>query len=293
MNPLSYLCIEVIRELNLTHPAVYIRLSRNAPEDFLRLCGEYLIKGGNRTQLLNDESIIGALTASGVSFGDAVDYFCGGCMKIGVQGKNSDFLYTGFFNTVKLAELAITGGVCLQSGARVGGVRFAGLESCSSFEDFYRDFLAETAYFKTFFQNGGQIFQGNVVDAELLEKAMEHPENYPNLIVRVGGYSARFANLPEKLRKEIVGKCMLRVKFLARVLERCRAEGIRTAVDTAGFVPWSPLKEFCRIPTCFCMTSRRSGRKSIKSIPGFPTDRSFAISESCCKKGRRCGFGFP
>lgn len=34
------------------------------------------------------------------------------------------------------------------------------------------------------------------------------------------------------------GECMLQIDFLAEILEKCKANGIHTAVDTAGNVPW-------------------------------------------------------
>ena len=34
------------------------------------------------------------------------------------------------------------------------------------------------------------------------------------------------------------GECMLQIDFLTTLLKRCRQEGIHTAVDTAGHVPW-------------------------------------------------------
>ena len=34
------------------------------------------------------------------------------------------------------------------------------------------------------------------------------------------------------------GECMLQIDFLEALLKRCRQEGIHTAVDTAGLVPW-------------------------------------------------------
>ncbi len=55
-----------------------------------------------------------------------------------------------------------------------------------------------------FFAAGGMIFQGNMSDAKQLELALEHPENYPPVIVRVGGFSSFFHLLDRKLREEIV-----------------------------------------------------------------------------------------
>ena len=62
------------------------------------------------------------------------------------------------------------------------------------------------ALFTAFFAKGGQIFQGNVTDAETLIKAQEKPKEYPNLIVRVGGYSARFIWLDKGLQNDIINR---------------------------------------------------------------------------------------
>ena len=63
-----------------------------------------------------------------------------------------------------------------------------------------------SALFTAFFEKGGQIFQGNVTDVEELKKALEHPENYGHVIVRVGGYSARFVNLKPELQEDIINR---------------------------------------------------------------------------------------
>lgn len=58
----------------------------------------------------------------------------------------------------------------------------------------------------TFFEKGGQIYQGNTTDVESLRKAQETPEEYHQLIVRVGGFSARFVNLDRELQDEIISR---------------------------------------------------------------------------------------
>ena len=56
----------------------------------------------------------------------------------------------------------------------------------------------------TFLDRGGMIFQGNTTSVEQLEEALRHPEQHANLIVRVGGFSARFATLGVDLQREII-----------------------------------------------------------------------------------------
>ena len=56
----------------------------------------------------------------------------------------------------------------------------------------------------TFVDCGGHIFQGNVTDVAKLEKARRQPDDYRDLVVRVGGYSARFTTLSEATQEEII-----------------------------------------------------------------------------------------
>ena len=49
--------------------------------------------------------------------------------------------------------------------------------------------------FKTYFAKGGCHLMVTVVDKGVLEDAVEHPENYPDLIVRVSGFSAVFVDV--------------------------------------------------------------------------------------------------
>ena len=39
------------------------------------------------------------------------------------------------------------------------------------------------------------------------------------------------------------GECMLQLDFLREILEKCKSEGIHTAVDTAGNVPWKSFEK--------------------------------------------------
>ena len=57
---------------------------------------------------------------------------------------------------------------------------------------------------RTYFRLDGHHVQFNVVDAETLHRAQEHPEQYRDLIVRVAGYSDYFCDLGRDLQDEII-----------------------------------------------------------------------------------------
>lgn len=57
---------------------------------------------------------------------------------------------------------------------------------------------------RSYFRLDGHHIQFNVVTAELLRKAQKEPEKYPELIVRVAGYSDYFKDLGVELQNEII-----------------------------------------------------------------------------------------
>ncbi len=61
-----------------------------------------------------------------------------------------------------------------------------------------------TAYAKTYLESGGMQMQFNVISTDTLRDAMEHPENYRNLMVRISGYNAYFVELNKDLQMEII-----------------------------------------------------------------------------------------
>lgn len=57
---------------------------------------------------------------------------------------------------------------------------------------------------RSYFKMDGHHIQFNVIDAETLREAQNHPENYRDLIVRVAGYSDYFVDLTPELQEEII-----------------------------------------------------------------------------------------
>lgn len=59
---------------------------------------------------------------------------------------------------------------------------------------------------RTFIEAGGQSVQYSVVNRDALVDAQVHPEKYQDLIVRVGGYSARFVDLTKEVQDTIIAR---------------------------------------------------------------------------------------
>jgi len=59
---------------------------------------------------------------------------------------------------------------------------------------------------KTYFKNGGQEIQINATSRETLIDAMEHPDKYQNLVVRVSGFSAFYVTLDKDVQLDILNR---------------------------------------------------------------------------------------
>ncbi len=59
---------------------------------------------------------------------------------------------------------------------------------------------------KSYFDSGGMQIQPTAVSTDTLKDAQKHPENYPDLIVKVGGYNATFIDLGIPIQNDIIDR---------------------------------------------------------------------------------------
>jgi pyruvate formate-lyase/glycerol dehydratase family glycyl radical enzyme len=107
-------------------------------------------------------------------------------------------LSTCLRNVGRLDSLCIPGGEALN-------LKYPSVEGEEDIKKFAQ---AVEAYFKS----GGLHIQFNIMSYRMLLDAKEHPENYPELLVRVSGYSAYFKDLNEAMKDEIITRTEYSIK---------------------------------------------------------------------------------
>ena len=75
-------------------------------------------------------------------------------------------------------------------------------------QNVYQNREAIAALIKTFFANGGSHLCVGVLKREELENAMRCPKLHQNLMVRIGGFSARFVTLSTEMQHDIISRTL-------------------------------------------------------------------------------------
>jgi formate C-acetyltransferase len=124
------------------------------------------------------------------------------------HGRKSGELLASGITPVSGAAPELT--ACLNAVADLGGREVPG---CWAFNMKYtpeadqeamRDRFAQTV--AAYFRAGGQQVQFNLMTYAMLLDAKAHPDKYPELMVRVSGYSAYFKDLNEMMRNELISR---------------------------------------------------------------------------------------
>ena len=142
VNELSYLFIEEYKKLKPPYVKIHVLCAPDTPEDFLKSALDGIRQGANSICFLADATLKRSLLRLGIAPEDTLDYHVDGCYECGGFGELTSPA-TSKLSIPKAVELALNGGVDVQTGYRIG---LPVSQEAETFEDFYREFLRQLGH---------------------------------------------------------------------------------------------------------------------------------------------------
>jgi formate C-acetyltransferase len=122
------------------------------------------------------------------------------------DGRRANELLASGITPVSGAAPELT--TCLNAVAELGGIEIPGCWALNmkytpeEDKEAMGNRFAQTV--EAYFRSGGQQVQFNLMTYEMLLDAKKYPQKYPELMVRVSGYSAYFKHLNEHMKDELI-----------------------------------------------------------------------------------------
>ena len=129
VNPLTYLAMQVTREMGFRSPNLSLRLRADAPrmgfpgadpEALWQAAHQTLSTGQGLPALYNEDLIVSMLVELGYPESEAMDYSLAGCSQVILPGRSNFACDVGCYNLAKALELALHDGFDLLLGKQVG-----------------------------------------------------------------------------------------------------------------------------------------------------------------------------
>lgn len=133
-NDLSFMCLEASMHVRLPQPSLSIRVWEGSPEDLLIKAASVTREGLGVPAYYNDEIIIPAIMARGLTLEEARDYCIIGCVEPQIAAKTDGWHDAAFFNMCRPLELVFSNGV--DKGQQIGP-RTGEISSFTTFESFF------------------------------------------------------------------------------------------------------------------------------------------------------------
>ena len=119
VNDLSYLILEVIKEMRILQPSSMVQISRKNPDDFVKKALDIIKTGFGQPSCFNTDAIIQEMSRQGKSLEDARRGGASGCVETGAFGVEC-YILTGYFNLPKVLEITLNNGLDPRTGKQIG-----------------------------------------------------------------------------------------------------------------------------------------------------------------------------
>ncbi len=145
VNEVTYLVLDVIKEMRLLQPGSNLQLSKKNPDRFLKKAAEIIKTGFGQPSIFNADAVVQEMVRVGKSIEDARNGGTSGCVETGAFGKEN-YCLTGYFNLPKVLEITLNNGKDPRTGNQIG-IKTGDPRDFESYDELWEAFTQQLSHF--------------------------------------------------------------------------------------------------------------------------------------------------
>lgn len=157
VNEMSYILLDVIREMRLLQPSSMIQVSKKNPDRFIRAAVEIIKTGFGQPSVFNTDALVQEMLRAGKDVRDARNGGCSGCVETGAFGTEA-YILTGYFNLPKILELTLNDGFDKRTGKQIG-LKTGTATDYRTYEELFTAYKAQVQHFMRIKLTGNNIIE--------------------------------------------------------------------------------------------------------------------------------------
>lgn len=157
VNEMTYMLLDVIKEMRILQPSSMVQISNKNPDRFIHKALDIIKTGFGQPSCFNTDAIIQELLRQGKSILDARNGGASGCVETGAFGTESYWL-TGYFNLAKILEITLYNGKDPRTGETIG-LPTGEPGDFDDFEDLFTAFSSQLEYFAATKIRGNNVIE--------------------------------------------------------------------------------------------------------------------------------------
>lgn len=158
VNEMTYILLDVIKEMRILQPSSMVQISKKNPDRFIHKTLDIIKTGFGQPSCFNTDAIVQELLRQGKSITDARNGGASGCVETGAFGTECYWL-TGYFNLPKVLEITLNNGYDRRTGKQIG-LKTGKAEDFTSFEMLMEAFRKQVNHFVDIKVRGNNVIEG-------------------------------------------------------------------------------------------------------------------------------------
>ncbi|MFH1634646.1 MAG: trans-4-hydroxy-L-proline dehydratase [Chloroflexota bacterium] len=157
VNEVTYLILDVIKEMRILQPSSNLQLSKMNPDRFIKKAAEIIRTGFGQPSIFNADAVVQEMVRAGKSITDARNGGTSGCVETGAFGKEN-YNLTGYFNLPKVLEITLHNGINPQTGQQLG-LQTGDPREFKSYAELWEAFTRQLKYFIDIKVRGNNVIE--------------------------------------------------------------------------------------------------------------------------------------